>query len=173
MKCVRELEDAGAHVVAASGGYCHTLVLEREGRIFSLGCGEDGQRGDGLDPDIAGANEERPVATLVTLPGGRRCTQVSAGLNHSLALAEDGSVWAWGSNEYGQLGLPGDHCRCSPIQVPLDQPAVQVNGGSTHSAILGKDGRVYTMGNGDNGQLGNGSDEPWETPEPHEIRSMV
>ena len=42
---------------------------------------------------------------------------IAAGLYHSLALKQDGTVWAWGDNDYGQLGDGTDTDRLTPVQV--------------------------------------------------------
>jgi alpha-tubulin suppressor-like RCC1 family protein len=85
-------------VVAAEGGYCHTLALDDRGRVWSLGCGDDGQRGAG-----GGGDEDeaaRPAATEVSLPpGAGPAVAVAAGANHSVALTASGAAFAWGSNE--------------------------------------------------------------------------
>jgi hypothetical protein len=41
----------GERVRHAQGGYCHTLALLLDGRVLTMGCGDDGQRGDGIKPD--------------------------------------------------------------------------------------------------------------------------
>ena len=153
--------------MSADGGYCHTLALSDSGSIYSLGCGEDGQRGAPEVVKIDGSVHSDvvlPSFTEIALPSKRKALTIASGLNHSLAIDEAGDVWAWGSNEYGQLGLPGDSSYGLPTKVPgIPCPATSVSAGSTHSAILGKDGHVYTMGNSDNGQLGTGSSEGWPT----------
>lgn len=96
--------------------------------------------------------------------------EVAAGLNHSLARDDAGRVWAWGSNEYGQLGLSDNNngkdnehiVAPTPAQVPgLPCRAVGISAGGSHSAILGEDGRVYTFGNPSNGQLSTGNEGGW------------
>ena len=42
---------------------------------------------------------------------------IAAGLYHSLALKQDGTVWAWGDNDYGQLGDGTTEDRSTPVQV--------------------------------------------------------
>ena len=44
-------------------------------------------------------------------------TRVSAGLSHTLAVLADGTVWAWGENDYGQLGDRTTTDRLVPVQV--------------------------------------------------------
>ncbi|MFN8537525.1 MAG: hypothetical protein U0232_08630 [Thermomicrobiales bacterium] len=93
---------------------------------------------------------------------------IVAGADHSLALDADGAVWAWGANQYGQLGVAtGKDCggntlnavACShiPRRVPGLGPVRTVAAGANHSLALGTDGSVWTWGWNQSGQLGDGT----------------
>jgi hypothetical protein len=81
-------------------------------------------------------------------------TSMSGGA-HSLALKTDGSVWAWGSNAYGQLGDGSRSDKLSPVRV-MDA-AVEIAAGGNASAAIKPDGGVYTWGYNAYGQLGDGT----------------
>lgn len=81
--------------LALGGG--HVLALTPDGDVWAWGDNEHGQLGDGEDSLF------RETPYPVELP--RVISAVAAGRTHSLALAEDGSVYGWGDNEHGQLGL--------------------------------------------------------------------
>lgn len=82
MERVEELSNHKVH--QAVGGYCHTLALTKEGRIFALGCWENGERA---------TNEgHQNSVNEISLPQNRKPVQIAAGLNHSLALTDDGKV---------------------------------------------------------------------------------
>ncbi|WP_428829566.1 RCC1 domain-containing protein, partial [Microbacterium testaceum] len=85
-------------------------------------------------------------------------SQVSAGMLHSLALATDGSVWAWGFGASGQIGDGG--MRSSPVPARVSSPSgvvfSQVSAGGSHSLALATDGSVWAWGFGADGQVGNG-----------------
>jgi alpha-tubulin suppressor-like RCC1 family protein len=160
----------GFKTAAAAGGYCHTLVLTTEGKVLSLGCGDDGQRGDGRPPD----DGARPAVTTVALPGGRQAAAVAAGANHSVVLATDGTAYAFGSNEFGQCGsgpAPGDGGGEAPSGFVLTPRAialprgvhtgpapriVHVSAGYAHTVLRDEHGNVFSCGQNDNGQLGLG-----------------
>jgi alpha-tubulin suppressor-like RCC1 family protein len=105
---------------------------------------------------------ENPPAILkvVILPTSgvtktRSVTKVSAGLGHSLALLDDGTVWAWGGNRFGQLGDTTLVDRSIPVQVyGFSGPVRDIAAGDNHSVALQENGRVYTWGANDRRQLG-------------------
>lgn len=164
-------EDNGG-VVQVEGGYCHTLVRKRDGSVYSLGCGDDGQRGDGrreeVDDDEEDGNDggnaapPRPTATLVPLP--TPAASIAAGANHSVVLTDDGRVYAFGANDVGQCGVvpsasqeEGGGPVLSPL--PVDLPpgvgrVASVSAGYAHTVLTTEGGRVFVFGQNDNGQLG-------------------
>ncbi|HLM46279.1 MAG TPA: RCC1 repeat-containing protein, partial [Myxococcaceae bacterium] len=83
---------------------------------------------------------------------------VSAGhFNFSLALRRDGTVWAWGANEHGQLGDESPFPRRSPAPVMGVTHAVAVAAGRVGSLVLRKDGTLWAWGTDLNGTLGTGT----------------
>ncbi|MCT6874524.1 MAG: InlB B-repeat-containing protein, partial [Bifidobacterium sp.] len=119
-----------------------------------------------------------PVAggTKVTLtppgPRGIRFSQVSAGRGHILAVASDGNLYAWGSNDHGQLGDGTTTERHEPVPVKKPQGVsqdftwVQASAGYLFSVGLGSDGKLYSWGDNTYGQLGNNTTTAHYTPEP-------
>ncbi|MDT7510132.1 chromosome condensation regulator RCC1, partial [Bifidobacterium sp. H1HS16N] len=102
--------------------------------------------------------------------------QVSAGLDHSLAVGSDGNAWAWGYNGSGDLG---NNSSASSSSVPVrvrdpDSPgdaskglqAAQVSGGYHLSLAVGSDGNAYAWGYNYDGQLGDGSTNDKSVPVP-------
>jgi alpha-tubulin suppressor-like RCC1 family protein len=88
-----------AGVTALSVGGSHNLALKADGTVWAWGWAEDGQLGDGTTGDPNCGCHKAPLQ----VPGLGGVIAVSAGHRHSLALKGDGTVWAWGNNEYGQL----------------------------------------------------------------------
>jgi alpha-tubulin suppressor-like RCC1 family protein len=74
---------------------------------------------------------------------------------HTLAVKSDGTLWGWGLNLYGQLGLGSTKNQLEPKKITDN--VVSVSTGSRHSIILKADGIVYTSGANDYGQLGDGT----------------
>ncbi|MDR3202828.1 MAG: hypothetical protein LBT54_06830, partial [Bifidobacteriaceae bacterium] len=104
----------------------------------------------------AGIGLAAGAGATATNDAAPRFTEVAAGSWHSLALTENGLVYAWGYNADGQLGLGDTAYRAVPHLVALPAKAVHVAAGSGHSLARTEDGRVFAWGNNDNGQLGLG-----------------
>ncbi|GEL48017.1 hypothetical protein CHO01_31330 [Cellulomonas hominis] len=105
--------------------------------------------------------------TVVTVPADRFVfAQVAAGEQHTVGLASDGTVWAWGDNSVGQLGDGTSTASAVPTAVVGLEGVriVQVDAGYSHSIALADDGRVFTWGYGFYGQLGDGSGVTSDVP---------
>ena len=140
-------------VIGVAGGGNHTVILKDDGSVWTFGRNDHGQLGCG---DIA--NRATPVR--VRDPGGfgylTGIKAVAAGENHTLALATDGIVWAWGANNLGQLGIGNTEDKTTPVRVHLPV-GVQIKAlatGYNHNLALATDGTVYAWGNNSNGQSG-------------------
>jgi len=90
---------------------------------------------------------------------------VAIGGHHTLALKDDGTVWAWGSNLDGQLGDGTTrNTRIAPVQVHGLYNAVSIAAGLHHSIALTCDGMVWAWGWNDFGRLGDGTRQSRATP---------
>ena len=159
-------------ITAISGGSNHTLALKADGTAWAWGNNETGQLGDGWYASTAdGTTQVRNSTNSGPLTG---ITAISAGNNHSLALASDGSVWAWGNNFNGQLGIgittaqDGRIGRLLPVQVGFGSGSsvVAISAGTNYSLALKSDGSVWAWGVNTNGGLGDGTTTQRSTPVP-------
>src|SRR5665647_2508062 len=82
---------------------------------------------------------------------------VAAGDSHTVALQSDGTVVAWGSNFYGQMGDGTTTQRLSPVAVPGLTGVVAVSAGVSHTVAVKSDGTVVAWGWNNYGQLGDGT----------------
>jgi alpha-tubulin suppressor-like RCC1 family protein len=86
------------------------------------------------------------------------------GISHTLLVTADGSVWAFGTNSYGQLGDGTTTDRDQPVQVLDLSDVVTVAAGAFHSLALKSDGTVWAWGRNGNGQLGDNTTTDRLTP---------
>ncbi|MCP3057741.1 hypothetical protein LXT21_03005 [Myxococcus sp. K38C18041901] len=112
-----------------------------------MGCGET------LPVD---ASESESRTQRGSLAGGQSVARVAAGAYHSLALRDDGVVWAWGQNAEGQLGRGQSSAAPQPTPLPLALPTLvrDVAAGAGHSLALDESGRVWAWGRNNRGQVG-------------------
>ena len=154
-----------------SAGGSHSLALGSDGNAYAWGYNGSGQLGDGTS-----SSQSTPVrvkapdrSTYPDLPADFTYLQVSAGQYHSLALGSDGNVYAWGYNNYGQLGNgTTSYSQSVPVRVktpdrktypdlPADFTYLQVSAGGDHSLALGSDGYAWAWGCNSYDGLGNNS----------------
>lgn len=107
--------------------------------------------------------------TTIQLPTGETVEVpaqhvISSGSNHTLVIRENGTVWAFGNNEYGQLGNGTTEASLKPVQVKELQDIVKVSAGRYFSAALGANGFLWMWGANENGRLGDGTTETKLTP---------
>ncbi|MCE9672828.1 RCC1 repeat-containing protein [Myxococcus stipitatus] len=136
-------------VVAVATGGAHSLALRDDGTVWAWGANSSGQLGDG--------NTWFGRSTPLPVQGLSRIVAVSAGFAHSLALRDDGVLFAWGMNNSGQLGDGSTTNRLLPVQVPGVSDIVAVDGGNAFSLAVLSNGTVWAWGNNAQGQLGNGT----------------
>ena len=103
----------------------------------------------------------RPSGGIVAVRNLTDVVQVSSGNLFSAALEANGSVWTWGRNNLGQLGIGTTVNQSVPQRVSLPAPAVQIYAGGNvgddgHMAALLSNGQVMEWGSDASGQLGNG-----------------
>lgn len=161
------------HVVAVAAGTRYALALLANGTVAAWGDNTDGMLGDS-------SVLERTTPVLVKAPAGAgTLTHVVAVAANpigttSVALRSDGTVWAWGSNNAGQVGdNSGDQDSHVPVQVVGPNGSghltgvVAVSAGAEHTVALKSDGSVWTWGSNTQDQLGDsveaGAEADWPT----------
>ena len=130
-----------------SGAY-HTLAINSRGELYAWGSNKNGQLGIGTTTD----NELTPQR----VGNDSDWEAISGGEYHSLALKSDGTLYAWGKNHRGQLGIGSTDNETTPQRVGNSGDWKAISAGGEHSLALKRDGTLYAWGSNSSGQLGNG-----------------
>lgn len=146
----------GVVALAASGG--HSVALKADGTVWTFGRNDFGQLGIGTVTPYS--------ATPVQVPGLDNVVAIAASSGgwHSLAVKANGTVWAWGRNNFAQIGDGTMIDRPSPVQIGGLGAVKALAAGIGHSVALEADGTVSTWGGNLHGQLGDGTTVDRLTP---------
>jgi alpha-tubulin suppressor-like RCC1 family protein len=134
----------------AAGGY-HSLFLKSDGSLWAMGYNGYGQLGDGTT-DGGNYETNRPEQIVSS-----NVTAIAAGYYHSLFLKNDGSLWAMGDNQSGQLGDGTSNLGTDRPEQIVSSNVTAIVAGQNHSLFLKRDGSLWAMGDNANGQLGDGT----------------
>jgi len=140
-------------VVSVSSGSNHTVAITSDGSLWAWGSNFTGQLGNGRSG--RNAYSLSPIRIIHPRRIADSVLIISAGSEYTMAIRGDLSLWAWGSNNYGQLGDGTITDRPRPTRVMDD--VVAVSAGFMHTMAIRSDGSLW----GWNwfGQLGNGTRE--------------
>ncbi len=139
-----------SNVVAIAAGAFHSLALKQDGTLVAWGFDGSGQVGDGANTDNK--------TTFVSVLNATNIIAIAGGEQHSLALRSDGTMLAWGADNFGQLGDDASQAnKDSPVVVPSATGITAIAAGDYHSLAVKTDKTVLAWGNDDYGQLGDGA----------------
>jgi alpha-tubulin suppressor-like RCC1 family protein len=158
-------------VTRVAAGGAHSLAVTASGQLYAFGLNGEGELGSATN---TGTNNPNPTPALVRLPGEiGPVTQVAAGSNHSLAVTASGQLYAFGYNEYGQLGTATNSGTNNPNPTPAlvtlpgeIGPVTQVAAGIDHSLAVTASGQLYAFGLNESGQLGSATNSGTVSPNP-------
>jgi hypothetical protein len=130
-------------------GQSHTSAIKTDGTLWTWGRNNTGQLGD----NTSGTNRLTPVTTFA---GETNWKQVAGGDSYTAAIKTDGTLWTWGLNNTGQLGVNTTTNRSTPVTTFAGGTDwKQVAGGSGgHMAAIKTDGTLWTCGFNAYGQTG-------------------
>ena len=151
--------------IAAGGG--HALAIKNDSTVWSWGLNINGELGN-----IPGFLDSLPAQ--VHGPGNvgflTGITYIKTGDYYSAAISKDSTVWTWGYNYYGQLGVNDTTQRNAPVEVHgpgnvgFLKGITSISLGDEHTLALKNDGTLWAWGWNGNGQLGNDSTVDKWTP---------
>ncbi|MCL2675470.1 MAG: Ig-like domain-containing protein [Firmicutes bacterium] len=160
---------ASGGVGASDTRIAHTIALKTDGTIWSWGDNIFGQLGDGTNSDInityasITVTTDRGKSAPVQIGADNDWKYIAAGASGSAAIKNDGSLWMWGRNNYGQLGIgigagptkiETEFDRNTPQRVGDDNDWAAVELGSITSLALKTDGTLWAWGGVQSGMLG-------------------
>ncbi|KAF7731704.1 hypothetical protein EC973_008876 [Apophysomyces ossiformis] len=162
---------SGQKIIAAAVGRNHTLLVTDRGEVFAAGDNRLGQLG------MSELNDHLLFERVTSL-GKEKIAEVACGAEFTLARNEEGKLFAFGSQEYGQLGngTDGQYIKGSgklltqpqpyplPVKALLQRKIVSIACGTNHSLALDDEGYVYSWGFGGYGRLGHGEQKDLHIP---------
>ncbi|MBQ9492746.1 MAG: hypothetical protein IJR54_03320 [Oscillibacter sp.] len=161
--------------IEVSAGGAYTAAIRSDASLWTWGVNEFGRLG--YNKDVCTKYQHyTPFYSDSITKIMENVTAVSAGECHAAAIQSDGSLWTWGRNDYGQLGvkiiydwkhgydITNFNSTDTPCRVPDLENVVAVSAGLYHTVAVTSDGSIWTWGYGYSGQLGNGKTENSDTP---------
>jgi len=147
---------------AVACGSAHSLAIKTSGKLYSWGDNEFGKLGQGTT--TSGDENFSPVQVGLL----EDWSEISLGNDYSASIKTDGTLWAWGNNDNGQLGLGDTTPYSSPVQVGSDENWSSVDAGSYdsdgHTLAIKTNGKLYAWGYNAYGQLGLGDRDHRSVP---------
>lgn len=127
-----------------------TFILTEDGDLWVAGRNMNGQFGNG---ETSVTNTQ----SFVKIDAISDVKKVAGNYGHTIALKNDGTVWTWGLNSNGQLGIGSTTDSYTPVQVPGLSGIVAVAAGVENGYAVKDNGTVYSWGAGSYGALGTNS----------------
>ena len=151
-KFIKDVEGSGS-------GVHHTCALMINGALKCFGRNHSGQLGIGDTTganDVIGDNANEVSSTMAGVNfSGDKIKAVATGPTHTCALTSAGTIWCFGENANGQLGINSNTSISSPTSIVATLPlAVQIAVGTDHSCAVLDDGQAKCWGGNIQGQLG-------------------
>lgn len=139
-------------------GNFNSVAITNDGRLWMWGSNFNGHLGDNT--------RNARSSPVQTIAGGTTWVQASCSLTNSAGVKRDGTLWIWGENFSGNLGINAGLSYTGPAVLSVSSPVQTIAGGTNWSSVncgggfvvaTKKDGTLWTWGAGTFGQLGNGS----------------
>lgn len=142
---------------SVSAGYVHSAAVRTDGTLWTWGLNTSGELGLGYNS----TSEDIPMRVGTE----QNWATVSAGSeDHTVGIKIDGTMWAWGGNNAGQLGTGNTVSTNVPVQVGTDTNWRAVSCGESFTVALKWDNTLWAFGSDFYGQLGNGAADNQNTP---------
>jgi len=163
-------------IAKVAAGSNHSLALKSDGTVWAWGYDYNGDLGDN-DPNLASSSTPVQVVGVGGLGFLTNIVAVAAGDNYSMALKNDGTVYAWGDNQFGELGIGSadrlPHITPNQVIGPggtgFLTGVTQISAAQQHASAVKSDGTAWTWGANSFGELGNGDTNQNSTTSPVQV----
>ncbi|MDH5721666.1 MAG: DUF4215 domain-containing protein, partial [Spirochaetia bacterium] len=162
--------------ISVSAGSYFSIAIKIDGTLWSWGTNSWGELGLGdntyqLLPQLVGACSVMGFYTQVDCEGNSGIwnydtdwTLAAVGYKQAIALKSNGTLWAWGRNDYGQVGDGTSATRYLPVQIGADIDWISVSAGNNHSIAVKANKNIWAWGYNAYGQLGENTTETRFSP---------
>jgi len=144
-----QITNVASHITGIEAGGSASFAVLADGSLLGWGI-------HGLGPDSSVFQNTLPEHLLDGV------AYISASYTHRMIIMDDGSLWAWGGNYFGELGDGTNESRQYPVHI-MDSIAY-VSTGTHNTMAITTDGRLYGWGSNYHGQLGIGTNEDHNSP---------
>jgi hypothetical protein len=146
-------------------GSKHSFAISKDNDIYAWGSNSFGQLG--IDDITKPRRRLEPELINRFRILNEKVVNICCGKNHSIALTENGDVYRWGSNIYGQSGIVNGYLIATPTFLNIGEGIKfkRVQCGSHHTLLLSTNGDLYSFGYNVFGQLGIGKNNKMSNPE--------
>ena len=132
-------------------GSSMTMLIDYDGKVYSLGKGDYGRLGLGSNSDVYSPTEVDFGNTPIN-----KIFLSTTSYGHGVAIDENREIWSWGDGDYGKLGHNSTDQQGIPKKISFfkDKYILTASCGPKHTAVVTEDGKVYTFGLSEGGRLG-------------------
>ncbi len=138
-------------------GYNHSCAIKQDQTLHCWGDNQYGQLGQGTTSDSF-------IPLPISAGGGNLWTDVATGNGHTCGIKDDATLWCWGNNAIGQLGVGNTSHLATPTQISHDNDWLSVFAGNGTTCAIDSEHIGFCWGQNENGQLGNGVSTDTDRP---------
>lgn len=155
-------------VKSVDTGYQHTVILKKNGEVWTVGMNGFGQLGHSINV----GNSSTPILNPQKVMDN--VVSVAAGQYYTMAIKENGELWSFGWNQYGQLGHNANIMTYTPNPTPTKvmEDVASVSTSSYSTLVVKKNGELWSFGNNYIGQLGHNTNVGKNIANPTPIKIM-